>query len=72
MTAPPPGIADLFDGEELQLLRLVAEGLPSEAIARRMSLSERTVRRRLRALCDRLKMDAPVQVVVWAVRHGVL
>lgn len=72
MTLPPPGSSDLFDGEELQLLRLVADGLPSEAIARRMSLSERTVRRRLRSLCDRLELDAPVQVVVWAVRHGVL
>ncbi len=68
----PAGISDFFDDEELQLLRLVAEGLQSEAIARRMSLSERTVRRRLRALCDRLNVDAPVQVVVWAVRNGAL
>ena len=43
MTLPPPGSSDLFDGEELQLLRLVADGLPSEAIARRMS-PERTDR----------------------------
>jgi len=68
----PAGISDFFDDEELQLLRLVAEGLQSETIARRMCLSERTVRRRLRSLCDRLGMDAPVQVVVWAVRHGAL
>jgi DNA-binding NarL/FixJ family response regulator len=62
----------VLDPQEVELLRLLADGLVLEAVARRMSLSERTVRRRLRALCDRFGVDAPVQVVVIAARHGIL
>ena len=35
--------------DDLQLLRLLATGLPMESVARRLDLSERTVRRRTRA-----------------------
>jgi DNA-binding NarL/FixJ family response regulator len=61
-----------FDDEELAIVRLLADGLVLDGIARRLGLSERTVRRRIRALCDRLGVDAPVQVVVLAARSGVL
>ena len=61
-----------FDDEELALLALVADGVPADQMARRLCLSERTIRRRLRGLCDRLGLDFPVQVVVWAVRRGLL
>ena len=40
--------------EDLEVLRLLATGLSLESVARRLDLSERTVRRRTRALCDRL------------------
>ncbi|MDT7798638.1 MAG: hypothetical protein QOI78_2071 [Actinomycetota bacterium] len=43
---------------ELNLLALLAEGLPVETIARRLDLSDRTVRRRLRSICDRLGCTA--------------
>jgi DNA-binding NarL/FixJ family response regulator len=65
-----PGMA--LDSEEIELIRLLAEGLLIEAIARRLALSERTVRRRIRALCDRFGVDVPVQIVVLAARNGVL
>jgi DNA-binding NarL/FixJ family response regulator len=58
--------------EELDLLRLLAEGLPLDAVARRLSTSERTVRRRTRSICDRLGVSTPIQAVVWAARQGVL
>jgi hypothetical protein len=38
--------------DDLQPLRLLAMGLPVDAVARRLDLSERTVRRRTRAACD--------------------
>jgi DNA-binding NarL/FixJ family response regulator len=62
----------VLDTEETELIKLLAEGLLLEAIARRLALSERTVRRRIRALCDRFGVDVPVQVVVIAARNGVL
>lgn len=61
-----------LDPDETELLRLLAEGLVLDAVARRLAVSERTVRRRIRALCDRFGVDTPVQVVVIAARHGVL
>jgi DNA-binding NarL/FixJ family response regulator len=57
---------------DLRLLRLLGDGLAVDAVARRTGLSERTVRRRYRAICDRLGVATPIQAVVWAVRHGLL
>jgi DNA-binding NarL/FixJ family response regulator len=61
-----------LDAEEMELVRLLAEGLVLDAVARRLQVSERTVRRRIRALCDRFGVDTPVQVVVILARNGVL
>ena len=66
--ALPTRLAD----DEAKLLGLIADGLVLDAVARRLHLSERTVRRRIRSLCDRIGVDTPVQAVVWAVRVGAL
>lgn len=67
-SSPMPELAE----DDTKLLGLVADGLVLDAIARRLNLSERTVRRRIRSLCDRIGVDTPVQAVVWAVRVGIL
>ena len=67
-TAPPP----LLSSDELALLSLLARGLPLPAVARRLGLSERTVRRRVRAICDRLGVPAAIAAVAWAARRGLL
>jgi DNA-binding NarL/FixJ family response regulator len=61
-----------LDDQDVQLIRLLADGLLLEVAARQLCISERTLRRRIRALCDRIGVDTPVQVVVWAARNGVL
>jgi len=58
--------------EDVELLRLLARGLPLDAVARRLCTSERTVRRRTKAICDRLHVTAPIQAVVWAAHRGLL
>jgi DNA-binding NarL/FixJ family response regulator len=58
-----------LDAEDLRLLRLLSEGLPLEAVARQLYLSDRTVRRRTRAICERLRVSTPIEAVVWAVRR---
>jgi DNA-binding NarL/FixJ family response regulator len=37
-----------------------------------MNTSERTVRRRVRAICDRLGFTSSIQAVVWAARRGLV
>jgi DNA-binding NarL/FixJ family response regulator len=61
-----------LSGEDVALLGLLAEGLPLGVVARRLCTSERTVRRRVRHICDRLGLRTPIQAVVWAAQRGIL
>jgi DNA-binding NarL/FixJ family response regulator len=61
-----------LDADEIELIRLYANGVVREALARQLRISERTVRRRIRALCDRFGVQTPVQLVVIAARQRVL
>ena len=56
----------------MELLRLLARGLPLGAVARRLNTSERTVRRRVRGICERLGVTASIEAVVWAARQGLV
>jgi DNA-binding NarL/FixJ family response regulator len=71
MPEMPTTVAEL-NREEVELLRLLACGLPLDAVARRLNTSERTVRRRVRAICDRLECGSSIQAVVWAARQGLV
>jgi DNA-binding NarL/FixJ family response regulator len=62
----------LLTEEELAILRLAAEGLPLYSVARHVGMSPRTVRRRLRSLCDRLGVTHPIQAIVWAARRSLI
>lgn len=62
----------LLTEDELAILRLAAEGLPLYSVARHVGMSPRTVRRRLRNLCDRLGVTHPIQAIVWAARHRLI
>jgi DNA-binding NarL/FixJ family response regulator len=58
--------------EDIEVLTLLAEGLPLSTIGHRLHLSERSVRRRLRMICDRLGCRSSIQAVVWAARRGLV
>jgi len=59
-----------LSGRDVELLRLLAQGLPLDSAARPVITTERAVRRRTRPICNRLGFDAPIQAVVWAAQRG--
>ena len=61
-----------FDEQDLAILRLLGDGRQADAIGRQLGISERTVRRRVRRLCDAIGVATPIEAVVWAVREGLL
>jgi DNA-binding NarL/FixJ family response regulator len=69
-TGPAP--AEPLSSQDVELLRLLAQGLPLGSVARRLRTSERTVRRRTRAICSRPGVGASIRAVVWAAREGLL
>jgi DNA-binding NarL/FixJ family response regulator len=55
---------------DIELLRLLAQGVPMDTIARQLYTSCRTNRRRIRALCEKLGVGTPIEAVAWAARRG--
>ena len=62
----------LLTEEELRVLAEVASGVTTEVAAKRLDLSTRTLRRRLRIICARIGVGTPIQAVVWAARRQLI
>jgi DNA-binding NarL/FixJ family response regulator len=58
--------------DEVAVLTLLAEGLPLDSVARRLAVSDRTLRRRIRAICDLLGVPSVITAVAWAARRGLV
>ncbi|MCY9787374.1 LuxR C-terminal-related transcriptional regulator [Nocardiopsis sp. EMB25] len=58
--------------EDLELLAEIATGVTTEVAARRLELSARTLRRRIRNICDMLGVNTPIEAVVWAARRQLI
>ncbi|RAY15340.1 LuxR family transcriptional regulator [Actinomadura craniellae] len=66
--AEEPGLSE----EDLRLLAEIASGVTADVAARKLELSARTLRRRLRSICDRLEVNTPIEAVVWAARRQLI
>ena len=56
---------------EREVLALVAEGLPNKLIARRLEISERTVKAHLTSVFAQIGVTDRTQAALWAQRHRV-
>jgi DNA-binding NarL/FixJ family response regulator len=68
--APPPPLAGLTSRER-DIVELVVQGLKNEDVARRLGISEKTVRNHLTAVFDKLHVTDRLQLLVYAYQHGI-
>jgi DNA-binding NarL/FixJ family response regulator len=61
-----------LDAREIDVLRLIAEGLSTAEIAQRMQYSERAVKKILYEMTKRLKLRNRSHAVAFAMRSGIL
>jgi DNA-binding NarL/FixJ family response regulator len=64
-----PGRAGPLSAREEEVLRLVADGLANKLIARRLAISERTVKAHLTNVFARLGVTDRTQAALWAREH---
>ena len=57
---------------ERQILHCLVEGLPNKSIARRLGMTESTVKVHLKVLLRKLRIQNRTQAAVWALNHGFL
>jgi DNA-binding NarL/FixJ family response regulator len=65
---PPPRLS----GRELEVLKLVALGLPNKSIGRRLGISERTVENHVRHVFDKLGVASRTEAAVQAMARRLL
>ncbi|HEY1573787.1 MAG TPA: response regulator transcription factor [Pseudonocardiaceae bacterium] len=67
-TAEQPGVH--LTGREREVLRMVGDGHPNKTIARRLGITERTVKAHLTSVYQRLGVADRTQAALWAQRHA--
>jgi two-component system, NarL family, response regulator LiaR len=62
-------VADLLTARELEVLRLLARGLPNKAIARELTVTEKTVKTHVSNILAKLQVADRTQAALYAVRE---
>lgn len=55
---------------EKQIIKLISAGLPNKLIARKLNITEGTVKVHVKHLLKKLRLRSRVEVAVWAVQEG--
>ena len=74
-TQPPPPQPDgreTLTAREIELLRLVAQGLSNKAVAQKLSLSENTIKYHLKNILQKLGVQNRTEAASYAIRAGLL
>ena len=73
IAAPATGLgSDALTARELQVLQLVAQGLPNKGIARRLGISENTAKFHVASLSGKLGASSRTEAVTLAARQGLI
>ena len=64
--------APVLTPRELEVLKLVAQGLSNPDVAQRLALSEHTVHRHLANILRKLGLSSRVAAAAWGARNGLL
>ena len=65
-----PPAEEPLTAREVEVLRLVAQGLTNQEIANRLVISERTVRNHVSSILDKLHLANRTQAALYALREG--
>ncbi|HEV7664704.1 MAG TPA: response regulator transcription factor [Chloroflexota bacterium] len=68
----PTGTIDPLTARELQVLQLVAQGLPNKGIARQLGISENTAKFHVASLTGKLGASSRTEAVTLAARRGLI
>jgi DNA-binding NarL/FixJ family response regulator len=69
---PPEFIPESLTPRELEVLELLAEGLPNKAIAARLGISDQTVKFHVSSICGKLGAANRTDAVRRALRRGLI
>ncbi len=69
---PPPRAAEELSGRELQILRLVAEGLTNRAIGQRLFITEGTAKNHVHNALRKLHLENRSQAAAYVIREGLV
>jgi DNA-binding NarL/FixJ family response regulator len=70
--AVPPLLTEPLTAREVQVLQLVAEGLPNKGIARKLGISENTAKFHVASLTGKLGASSRTEAVTLAARRGLI
>jgi two-component system nitrate/nitrite response regulator NarL len=65
-------LVDQLTYRETDVLRLLADGLTGDAIARRLGISRNTVRTHVQSILNKLQVHSRLEAAALAVRHGIV
>jgi DNA-binding NarL/FixJ family response regulator len=68
--APPSSDAPALSHREREVSALIAEGLTNRQIARKLSISEKTVGSHIDHIMTKLDLRSRTRIAVWAVERG--
>ncbi len=70
--APPPASSSVLTLREIEILKLVAEGIPNKGIATKLAITENTVKLHLHNILSKLHLQNRVEATLYAIREGLV